>query len=96
MISNNFMIVAPSLEMVTPCKHMAVAAKTGDTCNAASESDWQVCYPLGVYELVHATWPKCCSDSINNSHTCVDVADELCFSLTGICAFLKQDDLWLL
>ena len=48
------------------------------------------------YELVHATRPKCCSDGIHNSHTCVDVADELRLPLAGICAFFKQNDLWLL
>lgn len=49
-----------------------------------------------MYEFVHATWPKCCSYSIHNSHTCIDVADELRFPLACICAFLEQNDLWLL
>lgn len=57
---------------------------------------WQGSHPLSVYEFVHATWPKCCSYSVHNSHTRVDVAYELRFSLTGICAFLEQNDLWLL
>ena len=36
MISNSFMIVAPSLEMVTPCRQMAFAAKTNDRHTALS------------------------------------------------------------
>ena len=64
-------------------------------CGVSSELK-QGSYSLSVYELVHATWPECCSDSIHNSHTCIYVTDELCFPLTGICAFLKQDYLWLL
>ena len=57
---------------------------------------WQGSHPLSMYEFVHATWPKCCSYSIHNSHTCIDVADELRFPLACICAFLEQNDLWLL
>lgn len=49
-----------------------------------------------MYELVHATWPECGSDSIDNSYTSVYVADELCFPLASVCALLEQDDLRLL
>lgn len=49
-----------------------------------------------MYEFVHTTWSKCCSDSVHNRHTRIDVTDELCFALAGICTFLEQNDLWLL
>lgn len=96
MISNSFMIVAPSLEMVTPCRQRLLLQRQMAGTLHCRELVSQGSHPLSVYEFVHATWPKCRSYSIYNSHTSIDIADELRFSLAGICAFLEQNDLWLL
>lgn len=53
-------------------------------------------HPLIADEFVHATGPQSCPHSIDDCHAGIDVADQLGFALTGVCALLEQDDLGLL
>ena len=59
-------------------------------------STYRKTYSLCMYELVHPSGAKCCSNGIHDCHASIDVADQLRFSLAGVCAVTKQYDLRLL
>lgn len=49
-----------------------------------------------VNKLVHTTGSQCCAHSVHDSHTRINVADQLRLALRGIRALFEQDNLWLL
>ena len=64
---------------------------------AATEHALHTKQHLGrVYKLVHASRPEGGPDCIHKRHAGVDVADELCLALAGVCAILEEDNLGLL
>ena len=51
---------------------------------------------LVMYQFVHSSWAKSCSDSVHNSTAGIDVADKLRFALAGVCPIFEQNNLGLL
>ena len=46
-------------------------------------------------ELVHSSWPKGCSDSVNDGSTGIDIGDDLLLALSILGTFLQQQNLGL-
>lgn len=87
-MSNSFIMVAPSLEMVVLPVGMTLM-------NIHEYRPSRL--TMAIYnQFVHTTWTKGGGNGVHDNLTCIYVANYLGFPLGGVCAFLQKNDWCLL